>query len=123
MPAGAAIDLIAPSGRRQLDATHRMTVLGWAWPLVRLLIQLATLVFIFGSAIHLGVPHYTLYVFSGLLAWTWFSTGIGAATTAILDQRHLVAQPRFPSAVLPIVALAVPLVDVAMALPILLVLA
>lgn len=108
--------------KRELDATHRMTVLGWAWPLLRQLAQLGILVFIFGSVINLKIPHYPVYVFSGLLSWTWFSTGIGAASTSLLDQRHLIFQPRFPSAVIPVVAITVPLVDLLVALPVLLVL-
>jgi lipopolysaccharide transport system permease protein len=97
-----------------------MTVLGWAWPVARQLAQLGALVFIFGSVIDLNIEHFPVFVFSGLIAWTWFSTGIANATTSLLDQRHLVFQPRFPRAVLPVVAVSVPLVDVVLALPVLL---
>ncbi|HEY6759201.1 MAG TPA: ABC transporter permease [Baekduia sp.] len=109
--------------RREIDATHRMTVLGWAWPVARQLAQLAALVFIFGSVLDLGIPHFPVFVFSGLIAWTWFATGVGTAATVLLDDRHLVFQPRLPRAVLPIVAIVVPLVDVVLALPVLLLLA
>jgi lipopolysaccharide transport system permease protein len=138
-PSVAAVELVIPDSpqltprafteivvhlvRREMDAEHRMTVLGWAWPLVRQLAQLATLVFIFGSVINLHIQHFPVYVFSGLVSWTWFASGIGSASTAFLDERHLLFQPRFPSIVLPIVAVTVPLVDVALALPVLLVLA
>jgi lipopolysaccharide transport system permease protein len=106
--------------RREIASTHRMTVLGWAWPVARQLAQLAALVFIFGSVIDLNIQHFPVFVFSGLVAWTWFSTGISNATVSLLDQRHLVFQPRFPRPVLPVVAVAVPLVDVVLALPVLL---
>jgi lipopolysaccharide transport system permease protein len=105
--------------KREIDATHRMTVLGWAWPLIRQLVQLAVLVFIFGSVLDLGIENFPVFVFSGLIAWTWFSVGVGAATSTLLSERHLLYQPRLPPAVLPIVAVAVPLVDVLMALPVL----
>jgi lipopolysaccharide transport system permease protein len=105
--------------RREIDATHRMTVLGWAWPLVRQLVQLGILVFIFGSVVDLGIDDFPVFVFSGLIAWNWFSTGCTAATGSLLDERHLLFQPRLPPAVLPIVAIIVPLVDVLMALPVL----
>jgi ABC-type polysaccharide/polyol phosphate export permease len=96
-----------------------MTVLGWAWPLVRQLVQLGVLVFIFGSVLDLGIEHFAVFVFSGLIAWNWFSAGIGVASTSLLDHRHLLHQPRLPPAVIPIVAVVVPLVDVLMALPVL----
>jgi homopolymeric O-antigen transport system permease protein len=105
--------------KREIDATHRMTVLGWAWPVVRQLVQLAVLVFIFGSVLDLGIENFPVFVFSGLIAWTWFAGGATAATSSLLAQRDLLFQPRLPPAVLPIVAVAVPLVDVLMALPIL----
>jgi lipopolysaccharide transport system permease protein len=114
-------EIVAHLVRREIDSTHRLTVLGWAWPLVRQLAQLGILVLIFGSVIDLNIPHFPVYVFSGLVAWTWFATGVGTATTCLLDQRHLLFQPRFPGEVIPIVALAVPLVDVGLALPVLLV--
>ena len=119
---GVFSELVAHLVRREIDSTHRMTVLGWAWPLVRQLAQLSVLVLIFGSVVKLGISHYPVYVFSGLVSWTWFATGTGAAAKSLLDQRHLVFQPRFPSVVLPIVAVAVPLVDVVLVLPVLLVL-
>jgi lipopolysaccharide transport system permease protein len=116
-------DVVRHLVKRELDATHKLTALGWAWPVLKQAMQLVILIFIFGDVINLHIPHFPVYVFSGLLAWTWFSTGIGAATTCLLDDRHLLFQPRFPGAVIPIVAIAVPLVDMAVALPLLLVLA
>lgn len=104
---------------RQLKSTHHLTLLGWGWPVARLLAQLGVLVFLFGHVINLRIPDYPIFVFVGLVGWNWFSTGVSAATTSVLGQRHLVMQPRLPSSVLPIVALAVPLVDVLFALPVL----
>jgi ABC-type polysaccharide/polyol phosphate export permease len=98
-----------------------MTVLGWLWPLARQLVQLAVLVFIFSHVLDLGIRNFPVFVFCGLIAWTWFSVGLGAATSSLLDRRHLVYQPRVPPAVLPLVAITVPLVDMVMALPVLLV--
>jgi lipopolysaccharide transport system permease protein len=114
-------ELVTHLVKREIDATHRMTVLGWAWPVARQLVQLAVLSFIFGTGLHFNnhIEHFPVFVFCGLIAWTWFSSGVGAATSSLLDQRHLLFQPRMPPAVLPIVAVAVPLVDVMMALPVL----
>jgi lipopolysaccharide transport system permease protein len=115
-------ELVVHLARRELDATHRMTLLGWAWPLTRQLAQLAVLVFVFSSLLDLGIRNFPVFVFSGLIAWNWFSTGTSAATYSLISQRHLVFQPRLPAAVIPIVAVAVPLVDVLLALPVLVVL-
>jgi lipopolysaccharide transport system permease protein len=116
-------ELVLHLARRELAAAHRFTALGWAWPLARQLVQLGVLVLIFSSVIDLGIANFPAYVFSGIIAWNWFASGLTAASTSLLSQRHLVFQPRLPTAVLPIVAIAVPFVDVVMAVPVLLVMA
>ncbi len=97
-----------------------MTTLGWLWPLFRQLAQLAILVFVFSRILHLGIKDFPVFVFSGLVAWNWFMGGILRASTSLIDNRHLLFQPRFPTRVVPIVAIFVPLLDVAFALPVLL---
>jgi lipopolysaccharide transport system permease protein len=119
-PARALPQLVTHLARRELESTHRMTLLGWLWPVARQLAQLAVLVFIFSHVLDLGIHNFPVFVFCGLIAWTWFSSGLIAATSSLLERRHLVYQPRVPPTVLPIVAITVPLVDMLMALPVLL---
>lgn len=92
------------------------------WPLARQLAQLIVLVFVFSRLVPLGVSNFPAFVFSGLIGWTWFTSGIAAATTSLVSNRHLVFQSRFPLPVVPVVAVAVPLLDVLIALPVLLIL-
>ena len=80
------------------------------------------LVFVFSKVLDLGIENFPVFVFTGLIAWTGSRPASTAAATSVArEQRHLVFQPRCPTRVLPIVAVAVPLVDVLMALPVLLV--
>jgi ABC-type polysaccharide/polyol phosphate export permease len=118
---GRLRELVAHLAAREVASLHRFTLLGWAWPLVRQLAQLGVLVIAFSHVLHLGVPHYAPFVFSGLIAWNWFSTGVVNGTSSLLDRRHLVFQPRFPLIALPLVAVAVPLIDLLLALPVLVV--
>lgn len=112
-------DLVLHLARRQLESTHRFTALGWLWPLARQLVQLAVLVFLFSRVIDLGIRDFPLFVFTGLLAWSWFQSALTMATSVLIDQRHLVLSPRFPAIALPLVAVAVPLVDLLIAVPVL----
>jgi lipopolysaccharide transport system permease protein len=111
--------LVAHLTVRQLKSSHHLTLLGWGWPVVRLLAQLAVLVFLFSKVIQLNIPNYPVFVFIGLVGWNWFSGGVSAAATSVLSQRHLVMQQRLPSSVLPIVSAAVPFVEVLFAFPVL----
>src|SRR5215218_4238088 len=119
--AGHFADVVTHLARRQVASMHRFTLLGWAWPVLRQLAQLAVLVFVFSTILDLGIEDFPVFVFSGLIAWSWFSSGVQQGTAALIVNRHLVFQPRFPVAVLPIVAVAVPFIDVLLVLPVLLV--
>ena len=66
--------------------------------------------------------NYPAFVFSGLIAWSWFSSGLTSAASAVLGNRHFGIRPGFPTAVLPIIAISVALFDAVVALPLLLVL-
>jgi lipopolysaccharide transport system permease protein len=116
---GHFADLVLHLARREVSSMHRFTLLGWAWPVVRQLAQLIVLVFVFSTILSLGIPDFPVYVFSGLIAWSWFAAGVQAGTSCLLAQRHLVFQPHFPTAVLPVVAVAVPFIDVLLVLPVL----
>jgi lipopolysaccharide transport system permease protein len=106
---------------RQLKSSHHLTLLGWTWPVVRQLAQLAVLLFVFDTVLDLDVDNYPAFLFIGLMAWTWFSAAVSGAATSVLNQRHLVMQPRLPPSVLPVVAVVVPLVDLLIAFPVLVV--
>jgi lipopolysaccharide transport system permease protein len=113
------VGLVRHLAYREITSSQRMTTLGWLWPITRQLAQLAVLVFVFSRVLDLGIPDFPVYVFSGLVAWGWFASSVSGASTCLLGQRHLLFLPRFPAAVVPVVAVAVPFVDLLMALPVL----
>lgn len=113
-------ELVLHLTSHELASSNRFTVLGWAWPLIRQLAQLGVLVLLFSEIVDLGVDNYAVFVFAGLISWSWFATSIDAATEALIANRHLVLQPRFPPGVIPTVSVATGFVDCLIALPVLL---
>jgi lipopolysaccharide transport system permease protein len=120
LPPRRFAELVAHLARREVASAQQGTVLGAAWPVVRQLGQLGVLVFVFGSVLDLGIENFAVFVFTGLIAWNWFSTAVTGGTSSLISSRHLVLQPRLPSVVLPVVPVAVAFLDVLFALPILL---
>lgn len=108
--------------RREIDSRQRTTLLGWAWPVTRQLAQLAVLVFVFSEVLPVGIDNFAAFLFTGLIAWNWFSGGVSGGTSSLLSARHFVFQPRFPTSVLPVVPIAVQFVDLLFAAPVLLLL-
>lgn len=112
--------MVTHLARRELESKHQLTLLGWAWPLTRQLAQLGVLVLVFSTVFDLDVENFAVFVFIGLIVWTWFQSGVGDASVSVTTKRHLVFQSRVPAAAIPLVSVAVPLVDALIALPVLL---
>jgi lipopolysaccharide transport system permease protein len=81
--------------------------------------QFLILNFVFSTVLPLNIPDYTTFLFTGVLAWNWFSTSLILATSAIVDNRELIRRPGFPPAVLPLIAVVSNLIHFVLALPIL----
>jgi len=114
-------DVILVLVGRDYKGRYKNTALGFAWSVISPLLFLLTFYFIFKLVIDLGIPRYATFVFSGVIAWTWFSTSLSQAVLSIPAHPNLVGQPGFPVAALPIVAVTSNLINFMISLPLLLV--
>ena len=106
---------------RELRLRYRRTRFGIAWGAMQPLIRFAAMGFIFGSIARLDIDRYFEFLLIGILVWTWWATGVTAATTSIVEQPELVRRPGLPRMVVPLVAIATALIDFLFAVPLLLV--
>ena len=115
--------LIGTLTSRDLKARYRGSVLGFFWSLANPLLLLAvyTLVFtqFFDGRPATGVP-YPVFLFAGILPWSFFAGSVMESTLSIANNAGLVKKVMFPSEALPIVVVLSHLVHFLFALPILL---
>jgi len=107
---------------RDIRVRFKQTVIGAAWALLRPLLTLTILTFVFSKIARLpteGSAPYVLLVLSGLLPWQFFSAGLSDAANSVTDNEKIVSKIYFPRLVIPISALAICAVDFAIALLIL----
>lgn len=106
---------------RHLHARYRGSVLGFVWSFLNplCLIAVYSLIFQYYIRFH-DVEHYTLFLFAGLLPWTWFSSGLLEATGSITGGGSLVTKAMFPPQILPVVAVLTNLANFLFAVPLLL---
>ena len=102
---------------REIKVQYKTTALGVLWGFATPLLQLLVYSFLFRRVIPLDIPDYNLFLFAGLLAWSWFHGSLDQAARSITEQGDLVRQPGFPVMVLPVVSVAVHLVNLLLALP------
>ena len=113
-------DLLRTLVARDIKLRYKRSVMGFAWSLLNPLAQLLVFGFVFTTVLPLNIPNYTVFLFSALLPWTWFSGALYEATNAIIGNRELIRRPGFPTAVLPVVTVMSHLVHFVLALPVLL---
>jgi ABC-type polysaccharide/polyol phosphate export permease len=113
--------LIAALTARDLKARYRGSILGFFWSLANPLLLLAvyTIVFTFFFPSNLIHP-YPLFLFSGILPWTFFSAAVLESTSSISSNAGLIKKVMFPAEALPLVTVASHLVHFVLAMPILL---
>lgn len=106
---------------RHLHARYRGSFLGFIWSFLNPLCLIAVYSLVFQYYIRFDdVDHYTLFLFSGLLPWIWFSGGLLEATGAISGGGNLITKAMFPAHILPMVAVLTNLVHFLLAIPLLL---
>jgi homopolymeric O-antigen transport system permease protein len=113
-------DLLHELVVRDLKLRYRRSVLGLLWTLLNPLAQLLVLNLVFRLVLPLEIPNYSLFLFTGLLAWNWFQTSLFAGTGSIVESRELIRRPGFPIAILPVITVISSFIHFLLALPILL---
>lgn len=113
--------LISILTARDLKARYRGSVLGFFWSLANPLLLLGVYTLVFTQFFpRPGIDAYPLFLFAGILPWTFFSGSVLEATSAISANAGLVKKVMFPAEALPLVVVASHLVHFVLALPILL---
>lgn len=114
-------DLMRVLVDREMKMLYKRSALGVLWTLINPLLQLLVFIFIFRTILKVDIPHYTSYVFTGLLVWQWFSKSTLQATGIIIGNRPLIRQPGFPVSVLPPAVVMTGMLHFILALPVLVV--
>ena len=107
---------------RELKARYRGSALGIFWsfgnPLLLLLIYSAVFTY-FVPAKDNTVQPYSLFLFCGLLPWTWFASSLNESTGSLIAGGNLIKKVLFPAEVLPIVSVLANMIHFLLGLPIL----
>jgi lipopolysaccharide transport system permease protein len=108
---------------RELKARYRGSVLGFFWSFINPLLLLLVYTFVFSVVLPGTRPKeiepYALFLFCGLLPWTWFSSSLNESASILISGGNLIKKVLFPAEVLPIVTVLANMVHFFFGLPIL----
>jgi lipopolysaccharide transport system permease protein len=100
--------LIHMMARRDFFARYRRASFGLLWAVIVPLVQALVLAVVLTRIAKVrtpGVP-FPLFILAGTVAWSFFSGGLGQATTSIVDGSGITTKIYFPRAVLPLISVA-----------------
>lgn len=89
---------------RDIKVRYKQTVLGTGWAVIQPVLSMVVFTVFFGALLGTpsdGVP-YPLFVFSGLLPWTFVSNGINRASTSLVGESHMISRIYFPRLIVPV---------------------
>jgi ABC-type polysaccharide/polyol phosphate export permease len=98
--------LVAAMALRDVQTRYAGTLAGLVWSLVHPLLIVLIYWFVFTKGLKVstaGNMPFILVFLSGFAPWTAFAESIGASTTSIMSNPHLVKKTRFPTEILPVV--------------------
>jgi lipopolysaccharide transport system permease protein len=109
---------------RDVKVRYKQTVLGVAWAILQPLLTMVVFTIFFGKLAGIdqrtgGLP-YPVFVFAGLLPWTFFASSLTNGSQSIITSQNLITKVYFPRLLVPLSAIGAGLVDFLIAFGILL---
>ncbi|MDP3850157.1 MAG: ABC transporter permease [Luteolibacter sp.] len=98
---------------RDILVRYKQTVIGIAWAVIRPMLTMLVLSFIFGKLAKMdsgGVP-YPILVFCGMLPWQFFATAFSESGNSLVSNAGMISKVYFPRLVVPVSSVITSFVD------------
>src|SRR5262245_12075593 len=108
---------------RDVKIRYKQTIIGGAWAILQPLLTMAIFTVIFGHFAQIpsdGLP-YSIFTYTALLPWNYFSQAIIRSASSLVGDSNLVRKVYFPRLVIPLAAVTAPLIDFLVSFSVLLV--
>lgn len=102
---------------RDIKVKYKQTVMGFLWAILQPILLMLIFTFFIGRtfAIPSDGIEYSVFVFSGLILWLIFSSGIANAGNSMVTNAQIIKKIYFPRLIIPISAILVAVFDFLMA--------
>jgi lipopolysaccharide transport system permease protein len=99
--------------KRDIKVRYRQTVLGGLWAIIQPAFTMLVFTLFFGRLAKMpsdGLP-YPIFVYAGLLPWTYFANALSASGNSLVGSANLITKVYFPRIVVPASAALAGLLD------------
>lgn len=98
---------------RDIKVRYKQTIIGFAWVILQPALMTLIFTLFFGILAALpsqGVP-YSLFIFSAMVPWNLFASGVTRASASLLADAGLIQKVYFPRLISPLASILSPLLD------------
>jgi len=95
-------ELLKTNVKKEIRGKYKKSFLGVLWSYLNPLLQLLVYAIVFPLILRMTQEHYVIFVCSGLIPWTFFTTVITQSTGVIVANSNIVKKVYFPREILPI---------------------
>jgi lipopolysaccharide transport system permease protein len=89
---------------RDIKIRYKQTLLGGLWAVLQPLVAMVIFGFVFGRVVTIrsgGIP-YPLFVFAGLVPWTFFQNAVGLSSNSLISNEQMIRKIYFPRVLIPL---------------------
>jgi len=99
--------------KRDIKVRYKQTVLGGLWAIIQPVFTMVVFTLFFGRLAKIpsdGIP-YPIFVYAGLLPWTYFANALSASGNSLIGSSNLITKVYFPRLIIPTSASLAGLLD------------
>jgi lipopolysaccharide transport system permease protein len=108
---------------RDVKVRYKQTALGAVWTVLQPFLTMVVFSLFFGRLAglnaHTGGTPYPIYVYAGLLPWTFFANAITNSGNSLVGSSNLITKVYFPRLIIPLACVGAGLVDLAISFAVL----
>ena len=107
---------------REVKVRYKQTAIGAAWAIFQPLMTMVIFTIVFGNFAKIpsdGLP-YSIFTYTALLPWTYFSQAISRSSASLVGNANLLTKVYFPRLIIPLAGVTAPAVDFVLSFVILL---
>ena len=98
------LDVLVVLARKDFHTRYKRASLGLAWAVAVPLLQASIMAVVFSRVVRTGGGHgFGIYVMSGIIAFSYFSTVLNSGVSSLVDGSSLTEKVWFPRVLLPVV--------------------
>ena len=95
-------ELLKTSIKKDIGGKYKKSFLGILWSFVNPLLQIVVYAVVFPLIMRNNLEHYTLFLCSALIPWTFFATVVNRTSFTMIENGNIIKKVYFPREILPI---------------------